>query len=320
VIARRDGSLQLHDLGSLAPLWRAAGPFHDTSSSPTWLTQRGWRSPGGDPGASWRQAVERSNLARGTTDGSVCLWRARRHLELWEVKRDRRAWRREVAGLGQLVPLASACAILADRRAALIDARGRERLLHGDATAIAIDDSGRRLLLAAGDRVQVHDLAGSLMRTLNGGVGVTALLARRGGEQLALGYADGSVELSAGGGSSTRVPSTTGNPVTALAFGPANTLFIGHAGGTVQGWQLADLSSPFYRGKLHGPVAWVLIDNARLHAVTRLGDHLDLDLGDLQRPYCELLRQVWRSVPVVWGGTRAVFRVPPRDHRCSVSR
>ena len=36
-------------------------------------------------------------------------------------------------------------------------------------------------------------------------------------------------------------------------------------------------------------------------------------------PYCQLLQDVWRTVPVVWEGGRPVLKRPPAEHPCAGS-
>jgi hypothetical protein len=69
--------------------------------------------------------------------------------------------------------------------------------------------------------------------------------------------------------------------------------------------------------RLHGPVVHLELAGQTLHAATVLGSHLAWDLGILDRDYCELVRQVWRRVPVRWESGRAVLRARPTGHPCA---
>jgi hypothetical protein len=50
--------------------------------------------------------------------------------------------------------------------------------------------------------------------------------------------------------------------------------------------------------------------------VTALGGYRSADFSRLGQSYCQMLREVWREVPVVWEGS-PVPRPPPRDHPCA---
>jgi len=47
-----------------------------------------------------------------------------------------------------------------------------------------------------------------------------------------------------------------------------------------------------------------------------LGQHLVWDLDVLYAERCALLREVWKSVPVVWKDGQAVAKPPPAGHAC----
>ena len=102
-----------------------------------------------------------------------------------------------------------------------------------------------------------------------------------------------------------------------LLGGPSGTALIGFADGTLGIWKL-DNGALLERRRLHGPVAHLLLDGAKVYAATELGATLTWDLGVLRDDYCELLRRVWREVPVVWEHGLPVRRDPPDHHRCAI--
>jgi hypothetical protein len=67
---------------------------------------------------------------------------------------------------------------------------------------------------------------------------------------------------------------------------------------------------------LHGPVVHLALQDGTLTAATELGDLTSIDLGVFYRERCDLLREVWQQVPVVWEADQAVIRHPPTDHAC----
>jgi len=101
--------------------------------------------------------------------------------------------------------------------------------------------------------------------------------------------------------------------------GPAGTVALGYANGVVGLWSLAN-GQRIEHGRIHGPVIHLVMQGPRLLAATGLGDHLGWSFPDLEAPYCEVLRRVWKDVPIRWEGGLPVLREPPRDHRCSRAR
>jgi WD40 repeat protein len=153
------------------------------------------------------------------------------------------------------------------------------------------------------------------------GAGVTALA--RLGQDLALGFADGDIEVlstAANEKQPTFSPDdASASAVVRILAGPRHTLVVGYADGTVALWHTVT-GTRLNHLRLHGPVVHLALLGTRLHAVTELGDHGVLDLSFHYREYCELLREVWRQVPVVWEGGQPVLRPPPGDHRCGRGR
>ena len=87
---------------------------------------------------------------------------------------------------------------------------------------------------------------------------------------------------------------------------------------THRGWQ-----STFDNRTERQTAAWhsALTKQARFASVDRaerrlcFGDHATLDFGVFHRDYCDILRQIWREVPVIWSAGLAVEESPPNAHR-----
>ena len=93
------------------------------------------------------------------------------------------------------------------------------------------------------------------------------------------------------------------------------TVIVGHASGDVGVWALKT-GERLASGRLHGAVIHLALSRGRLYAATDLGGHLVWDLRILEASRCELLRAVWKRVPVVWERGRPVPRAAPLGHRC----
>jgi hypothetical protein len=140
------------------------------------------------------------------------------------------------------------------------------------------------------------------------------------GPWLVVGYKEGTIDLVPQKEGSKRtslslegVPSSA---VVSLLPGPMGTLAIGFANGLVGLWDIRN-GSRLFSEHLHGPVAHMMIQEGKLFAASALGDYQVIDLSAFDIEYCDLVRAVWRSVPVVWEGGLAVRRTPPAHHRCA---
>jgi hypothetical protein len=148
-------------------------------------------------------------------------------------------------------------------------------------------------------------------------------------QRLVLGDRRGSLEwISLAAGSGASGAGAPGAPasfedlpaaaVTRLALGPAGTVAAGFEDGHLGLWDLAS-GVRLVTERLHGAVLHLQQnpDGSRLLAASELGSHVTWDLRALLSPRCELLRQVWQQVPVVWEGGRPVARDPPAGHPCA---
>ncbi len=318
-----DGTVRLWEVDTGRPAWRGVLMLPDP---PRMLTHRGWIDVGdGDgrgtavamPPAAWIEAVERrATAAEVAPDGStVCLRRPDGGVELWDVATDERRGRWDDLEATRLVAVAGACAAL-DTAGRLwwLGGGRRDELLDG-VTAVVRD--GASWYAATGDGLLELDDGGGRVRRLEVSPGVTAVA--RCDADLVLGFADGGIEAVAadpdGAPHTAPFSELPTSAVTALAPGPMNTVIVGDASGGVGIWsrddglRLIDLH-------LHGPVHHLMIDGHTLVIGTELGDHETLDLRTFVQPRCDVLREVWDDVPVVWSNARPVLRPPDPDHPC----
>jgi hypothetical protein len=97
--------------------------------------------------------------------------------------------------------------------------------------------------------------------------------------------------------------------------GPKGTLVAGFANGQLGIWSL-DNGARLRHSRLHGAVRYIVLAQGKLLAATELGDYLALDLSTFRLAYCDLLRQVWKEVPVLWENGLPVKRAPDEGHSC----
>jgi hypothetical protein len=300
------------------------------------LTHRGWLALGARTGVDraksgssgkglagtgstkWRAAIEqRARIAR--TDARsrlLCLGTDDGQLEIWDLRKDQRLFLGQVPNIDQLLALSDACVVRSRRAVRWYNRAGAYRELHAEATAVVLND--QRLYVTGARKITEFDARGTKVIDRPGGDGATALL--RLPTRFVVGHRDGNLELlplSRG----TRQPAFTfenvpSSPVLRLVPGPTGTVIAGYANGLVGLWNLAN-GTQLYRTQLHGPVIHLRREAGRLYAATELGDYRVLDLRVFHLDYCQLLRQVWRKVRVVWEKGLPVRRGVPNDHRCA---
>lgn len=320
VTSSTDNTLQLWDAATGLPCWRA--PMV-TTDPPRVATHAGWTALGGEeastsnPAAGWRQEVQRrARHAAISDDGAlVCVRRNDDRLTGWRTADDTQFLSHEVAGLESVAAAHGGCyAATAAGRLTFHPADGTEpREIHDPVTAFR-PEAGQ-LLVAADGEIRVHAPDGPSLESWPAGRGVTAL-ARLGGA-VVVGYSDGHIER--------RDPTVGPWPfdldgvpaaeVTRLEAGPEGTLVAGYADGSLGLWSLEN-GYQLHRVDLHGPVAHLVRVGDTLHAVTALGDRYAMDLTVFDRPYCDLLHEVWAQVPVVWATGAASRQSPQRPHAC----
>ncbi|MFH0899644.1 MAG: hypothetical protein V2A73_03320, partial [Pseudomonadota bacterium] len=189
------------------------------------------------------------------------------------------------------------------------------------ANVVAVDrvEGGSRgeILVAAGRIARAFDLSGREKTSFDVGTGMMALA--RIDDWLVVGFKEGNIQLVPVAADAARptfaFEAVPPSPVTRIVAGPTGTLIAGFGNGLLGIWSLAN-GAQIDSHKMHGPVEHLLRDNAKLYAATSLGDWLVLDLAVFEAEYCDLLRSVWRRVPVVWEGGLPAPRPPPRGHRC----
>jgi hypothetical protein len=171
--------------------------------------------------------------------------------------------------------------------------------------------------VAAGREVHVLGPDGAARASFPSDAGATAV--GRAGDYLVLGFKDGNLELVPVVKNRAKptftfedVPSS---PVVQILPGPRGTVIFGFANGVLGLFSLEN-GARLEHARLHGPVIHLVLEGTTLHAASELGGHLTWNLGVFFTPYCDLLRQVWAEVPLVWEGGLPVLRAAPRRHPC----
>jgi WD40 repeat protein/serine/threonine protein kinase len=341
-----DGTVRLWEVPRARPRWRAPALLQEEDGAVRLYshrgverldTHKGAKLDTGARGADWRGAiVERARKAARAQQQLLCLATHDERLELWDTRQAKRLLDRPQPGVRHVLALPRGCLVSGGGRLSLVSRGGETRSLVD--TGVSVVNRDRRgILLVANGQVLSFSVETGRATPLSGieaDVGVTAL-ARAAG-WLVLGYRDGNIELVELATRRRRAGFTLeeapASPVERIHEGPMNTLVVGFASGHLGLWDMTT-GRRLHHARLHGPVVHLELapkkgtpptarrsfarGGTRLFAATELGSHLVWDLGPLRVSYCDLLRDVWRAVPVVWERGKPVLRAPPRGHRCN---
>jgi len=324
LLVGQSGYPRIHDARTGMPRWRTALVLPRADRV---LSQRGWEHldgrPASDPapGKAWAAAVKsRAVYASASPDEAlVCLVTPDHQVELWDVARDRRLWRRTVERTPVAQAVTGGCVVQElhgfSRSTTLLSRKGEVKRWEKLLPVVPVGSRGS--LLMAENHLKVVDSHGRELerRAVQGQHQAAVLL----GTRHAAGRL-GSIEIYArpqrGQGGPVRLQgvSATDAP-TFLAEGPAGTLLGGFDSGQVFLWDQRT-GERLLGMKLQGAVFDVQRRLAKMHVFTFTGDRGTLDLTDLERPYCALLREVWREVPFGWARGAMVPAALPKGHRC----
>ncbi len=310
-----DGTLRVFDADSGEPHWRAPALLRAPARM---YSHRGWEMLARDAlsastrehGSAWRGEVERSWLTRQSADGAVlCIAGRDGSLQMWDLRSDDKRVHDNVPEVSDLLAMPFGCVSRAASTTALhlVDGGQRRVLAAGEVTAVGPDGLG--LLLARPGEVLRVDARGETIGTTSINGTVTAVA--RVGKEIVVGFSDGNLDL-VGGIHFRGVPSS---PARHIVAGPMDTIIVGFDNGVVGMWNVQD-GTPLAHARLHGRVVHLVLDDHWLHAASDLGDHISWDLDAFYTGYCELVREVWSRVPVVWREGAAAVAAPPEEHPC----
>jgi len=324
VSASDDETVRLWDVASGHPRWRAPLLL---PAEQRLFTHRGWLDLSAEPPRrievadqrSWSRAVaERGRLASAAGD-LLCIATWGDEVEQWRMSIDALAARTRLPGVTDLQATASSCLALAGNSAIAIDSSGTvQPIAVQDPSALAVNDD--EVWLA--DSRSVRHFSPALLPLARHGVDIVVSALAANARWIVLGTRGGGIELmDRRNGQRLARPTfegTPASPVLRLAIGDRGVVAAGFANGLVGLWSVDD-GRRLLEARLHGPIVHLLLGSDRLLAASELGGSLRWDLGVFAQSQCQLLREVWREVPVEWEEGQAVLRPPPTNHPCAVA-
>jgi len=313
--------------GPMVRLWSAEGRplWRGTVLLPEDLllhTHRGWidltGGGGAPPEGAWRRAVEDRGVAGDATAERLCLLTHGGTLEIWDLAGDTLTREAAVDPSSKIFATEGGCV--------LEEGGGIALHLPGDGEPIPIP--GYRVTSVDAPRGEFHVMTDEQVTRHGPGGELVGAVPTPGNAQISVRVGDSLAVIdpvegveywTLDGGTLQRsirlqdAPDPT--PVGALA-GPGGTLVIAFADGTLGIWD-GHTGALLDRIKLHGAVSRLQLHGDTLAATTDVGDHAALDLGALEREYCDLLSEIWDQVPVAWEGGSPEALDPPADHPCA---
>jgi len=320
-----DATVRLWHVGSGQPAWRGPALLADP---PRLLTHQGWRAL--DAGGHVRLpklllgprfAQSARFVAQSSDRKHLCVLRQDDFVELLESKTGERIARGRAPAAVQVVAALGGCVVRTTSSVQWLVRSGKlgKLVAAGKASALAAD--GEQLLVAGPSEILRLDAQGAPVEKHPIGSGVSALAPASGLEagRVVVGYRDGNIELQPSrpnqpAVSFEQVPSSR---VERILAGPMNTIIVGYASGVLGMWDQGS-GSRLASAHLHGPVVHLLLEAGQLYAATELGGDLRWELGPLHRDYCQLMREIWRRVPIVWSSGHAQRAAAPSQHPCAL--
>ena len=311
-----DRALRLWDAETGQSFWRTVVLL---PSSRTVLTHRGWIDTSGAvvdaAPARWREAGEAAHRGSAIDDQQLCLVTLEGQLQLWDMQRDETLGAQAIGAVLDLAAGPGGCLALLDGgNVSVLATDGELRELGRGGSAVAWD--GEEVLVAAAGGIHRFGADGTALGARAAEEGASAIGAVSDG--VVVGYPEGGFRFlgsTEGTAKRTDFEAVPASAVTRVAPGPADTVVVGFASGALGLWDTRN-GGRLHAWELHGAIADAVWSDGHLLATTELGDPLDADLSIYEGDHCEVLREVWGDVPLVWEDGHPVVRDVPGDHTC----
>ena len=306
-----DASVRLWRFSDGRPVWRGLAAVGDP---PLAFNHHGWKSLDGSgitPSEPWKSLVHNTRLL-AREGASACVVTFDETVERWSPGGKSPAVREQAPNARSIVATKSGCVTLQGRDVVLVDADG-PRTVERQASALGPAPDG--FVIATATHISTFDATGARQAQVPAPPIASAVAVV--GTTLVVGASDG-VLMRKPAGASGFLPfqQAPAGRIALVREGPSNTVVAGTDTGWVGVWDV-DTGDRLLSSIIEGPPIDAVAVGDRVHVLGELGDQHELDLSLLSRPYCEVLRDVWGSVPFAWRSTGPALVSPPATHRCN---
>ena len=316
VATRAGGSLSLFDITTGRPLWWSSvatpeGRLH---------TPAGWRDlatgkPKRVPPKRWHGGLA-AVLEGDASRTLVCLARFDGQIGIWDRREDRRLVRRALPNVRQIVALEKWCVFRTTTKVVALGPK-KARWTQKTGKYAWIAQAGNGLVLLNKGRIHRLDPTLKTERDRPAPLGTVTVGSAHG--HLIAGLRHGGISLLPPHGPPRTLPLLSNRPVVTAAPGPANLVVIGSSDGKLGAYNLTS-GRRIAQRSLIGSVNRLIPQGTKVFATSHTGDSLALDFSSLSGAYCDLLRRVWKAVPVLPQKTTVVAAPPPPGHRCAAGK
>ncbi len=306
-----DASVRLWRFSDGRPVWRGLAAVGDP---PFAFNHHGWKSlddSGAAPAEPWKSLVHNTRLL--ARDGaSACVVTFDETVERWSPDGKSPAVREQAPNVRSVVATKSGCVTLQGQDVILVEAGGGPRTVERHATALGPAPDG--FLVASATQVSFFDATGVRQQQAPAPAIATAVALL--GSTWVVGASDG-VLLRKPAEASGFLPfqQAPAGRIALIREGPSQTVVAGTDAGWVGVWDVTT-GDRLLSSTIDGPPIDAVALGDIVHVLGELGDQHELDLSLLSRPYCEVIRDVWASVPFAWSSTGPALVPPPATHPC----
>ena len=306
-----DASVRLWRFSDGRPVWRGLAAV---GAPPSAFNHHGWKSldgSGSAPSEPWKSLVHNTRLL-AREGASACVVTFDESVERWSPGGKSPAVREQAPNARSVVATKSGCVTLQGHDVVLVDSDG-PRTVERHASALGPAPDG--FVVASATHVSTFDATGARQAQEPSPPIASAVAVV--GTTLVVGASDG-VLMRKPAGASGFLPfqQAPAGRIALVREGPSNTVVAGTDTGWVGVWDV-DTGDRLLSSVIDGPPIDAVAVGDRVHVLGELGDQHELDLSLLSRPYCEVLRDVWASVPFAWRSTGPALVPPPATHRCN---
>ena len=314
-----DGTVRVWDPLRGIPYWRA--PLMLTTP-PLLLSHRKWTDmsngkEGEQKESKWSHLFEKEALFVDLSlDSRVfCAQLIGDRFELWNKEKDLQVIEQRIPNILQVRAVKDGCLIRTKKKVILFQVSGEVNVLLPEGSPSAVSSWNNEVYIIDGDRLRVFQESGNEVSSKDLGLYGASAIEVLDKDTLAIGFRDGKfIVLKNLEKSGVVFERTITSRVEKIKKGPMDTIIVGYANGGLGLWDTIG-GARLRFNRLHGRIKHINFNQKQLYAATDLGNYIHWDFSTFYADYCEILRKVWREIPVIWDDSKVVVK-RTTDHRC----